>query len=270
VVVGFGLGGLIVGVWTVWTRRLQRLFRYPSNLTYFWSFGEVVRLMALLALVVALLPFVRISLIVWGILAFDDTRLWMVLTMVVLDGLLLFLVWGFAATKPVPLSAALGLSWRRAASAITQGLVGYLSVFPWIVGLLWMIVMVCQQLGIEPPAEPIQELLFEEQRSVMVGFTVVLACLVGPVAEEVFFRGVLFTTLRRRLSRGMAVLISGALFAAIHTNAIGFVPILILGCLLADLYERTGSLFSPIAVHVLHNTLLVGLGLTLKELFMVG
>jgi len=61
-----------------------------------------------------------------------------------------------------------------------------------------------------------------------------------------------------------AMLLSGALFSLVHTNVIGFVPILVLGCFLADLYERTGSLGAPIAIHMLHNTFLLGIALTYR------
>ena len=49
--------------------------------------------------------------------------------------------------------------------------------------------------------DEIQELIFEEPRAGILALTVLLACVVGPVAEELFFRGLLFSTLRRRMSR---------------------------------------------------------------------
>jgi len=133
-------------------------------------------------------------------------------------------------------------------------------------GLLWLIGLVCQWLGVEPPVEPIHELLFLEQRPLMVASTLVLACVVGPIAEELFFRGLLFGAMRTRMSRVWASLATGSLFAAVHTNPVGFLPILLLGWLLADLYERTGSLAAPIAVHIVHNTLLISVGLTAKQI----
>ena len=105
-----------------------------------------------------------------------------------------------------------------------------------------------------------------EDRAGVVALTALLACVVGPVVEEVLFRGVLFSAVRTQTSRLVAMLISGGLFSALHTNLIGFLPILVLGCLLADLYERTGSLLSCISVHIVHNTLLMSFALILKAL----
>lgn len=267
---GFCLGGVALSIRAVWTRQLGFLFRYRSHLPHSWSLGELGRIVVLLVFVASLLPLVRLSVMAWGLTRLADQRLWTVLSMFVLDGLLILVVWAFAATKGRSPSAALGLSWRTGARAIVQGLAGYIALFPWLFGLLWLIVRIFQQLGIQPSIEPIHELLFMEQHTLTVVLTMILACVVGPVAEEVFFRGVLFAAVRRHTSRLVAMLISGALFAALHTNLVGFVPIVLLGCLLADLYERSGSLLSPIAVHVIHNTFLVGLGLTAKDLLFAG
>ena len=102
----------------------------------------------------------------------------------------------------------------------------------------------------------------------MVGLLVVLSCVIGPIAEELFFRGVLFAAARQHLSRGWAILASGAAFSLIHTNPVGFLPILVIGSLLAYLYERTGSLAAPIAVHMLHNTFLMSIGLIVRRLML--
>ena len=125
---------------------------------------------------------------------------------------------------------------------------------------------VCHHFGIEPPLEPIHELLFMERSKAVLAWTTALACILGPIAEETLFRGILFSSLRRYVPRAVAIAISAALFAAAHTNVVGFLPIFLLGCLLAELYERTGSLFSPIAVHIVHNTLLIGGGIITREL----
>jgi hypothetical protein len=37
---------------------------------------------------------------------------------------------------------------------------------------------------------------------------------------------------------------------------------------LADVYDRTGMLLAPIAVHVVHNTLLMGLAMTFRQLLL--
>lgn len=89
-----------------------------------------------------------------------------------------------------------------------------------------------------------------------------LVCVVAPLAEELFFRGFLFGALRRR---GLVVAagVSGLAFGLAHLGGspVGFiVPLALLGILLALLYERTGSLYPPIALHALNNSIAFGVG----------
>ncbi len=74
----------------------------------------------------------------------------------------------------------------------------------------------------------------------------------APLCEEVFFRGMLYRSLRNRLSLWPAALIAGSLFGLIHIFAypLNTIPIkIIFGILMCLLYERTGSLLPGIAVH---------------------
>ena len=87
-------------------------------------------------------------------------------------------------------------------------------------------------------------------------FTVFVAGL-GPVLEEVFFRGFAYPALRERFGIPVSPAFTAAAFAALHMNALAFVPIFLLGLFLCYLYESSGSLVPSISAHVLHNTLMV-------------
>jgi uncharacterized protein len=91
----------------------------------------------------------------------------------------------------------------------------------------------------------------------------------APLAEELLFRGVLFKGLRdgmrARLGRatavGLAAILSGAIFGALHVGGgqDKFIPVLIgLGVLLALAYEWSGTLYVPIAIHALNNAIATG------------
>jgi membrane protease YdiL (CAAX protease family) len=87
-----------------------------------------------------------------------------------------------------------------------------------------------------------------------------LTTVVAPAAEEVFFRGFLFGGLRKH---GLIVAagVSGILFGGAHvaSSPIGFiVPLAALGIILALLYEKTGSLYVPIGLHALNNSIAFG------------
>jgi membrane protease YdiL (CAAX protease family) len=83
----------------------------------------------------------------------------------------------------------------------------------------------------------------------------VLATVIYPMIEELFFRGFLFTFLKRYTSTWGAILFSGGVFAFAHAN-IGSAPQLwLLGIILALAYEHTGSLLLPIGIHGCWNFL---------------
>lgn len=78
---------------------------------------------------------------------------------------------------------------------------------------------------------------------------------VGPLVEEVFFRGLLYGLLRKKLGVWKAVFISSALFGVAH----GFGPIGLVAALggvgFALVYENTGSLAPAVVAHMLGNLL---------------
>jgi membrane protease YdiL (CAAX protease family) len=83
-----------------------------------------------------------------------------------------------------------------------------------------------------------------------------------PLSEEVFFRGYVFRLLRRRAGLRVGLIVSSALFALVHFNPSGAVVYFGIGLLLALAYERTGSLWAPVAGHATHNALTL-LGFTI-------
>ena len=84
---------------------------------------------------------------------------------------------------------------------------------------------------------------------------------VAPVAEEVFFRGIVFNAWLREFDVRRAIIGSALLFALIHGSIFVIPAIFGLGIALALLYHRTGSLPASMAMHATFNgiTLLLGL-----------
>jgi uncharacterized protein len=88
-----------------------------------------------------------------------------------------------------------------------------------------------------------------------------LAALVGagvlaPIAEELFFRGVVFNAWEREYGRMRAIIGSSVLFAAVHMldgAILAFAPLLIVGLALAIFYDRTRSLPLVIGAHAAFN-----------------
>ena len=86
----------------------------------------------------------------------------------------------------------------------------------------------------------------------------VLVC--APLIEEFLFRGVLQTYLKKRLGTVSAILLSALSFALFHysssqgiENISLIISLFILGGYLGFLYEKQGSLWAPIGLHISFN-----------------
>jgi membrane protease YdiL (CAAX protease family) len=93
---------------------------------------------------------------------------------------------------------------------------------------------------------------------------VVLITVVAPLGEELFFRGFFFGALRNWHGPWPAAVLTGIVFAAMHTGSapVGYLlPLAILGTGLCLLYEWTGSLYPTIALHALNNSIALGANL---------
>ena len=88
-------------------------------------------------------------------------------------------------------------------------------------------------------------------------FSVLLIAVVAPISEELFFRGLLYGGLRTRMAPVAAAAISGLVFGALHatTGVSAVPPLAVFGFVLALLYERTGSLWPPILLHCINNSI---------------
>jgi len=76
---------------------------------------------------------------------------------------------------------------------------------------------------------------------------------VGPTAEEIIFRGLMYGALEGRLGAIGAILASAVIFALVHLQVVHFLPIFFLGAVLGWARWKTGSLGLPILLHVLNN-----------------
>ena len=106
-----------------------------------------------------------------------------------------------------------------------------------------------EEQGFEPNAYP-----GGAEAAIGLALTIFGICLFGPLCEELYFRGILYGALRR-FGPILATLGSSLLFAVVHFTPAAIPVLAVLGIALAVLYELTGSLWPPIAFHVLNNTL---------------
>lgn len=91
--------------------------------------------------------------------------------------------------------------------------------------------------------------------TIAVAIAVVTMVFLGPVVEEIVFRGLLFGALARPIGIVPSALVSSLLFAAIHGEAVLFPSLAALGLVAAFSYAATGNLWVPIVLHAANNAL---------------
>lgn len=93
-----------------------------------------------------------------------------------------------------------------------------------------------------------------------IGFLVTLigAGILVPIAEEMYFRGALFTWFRQRYNFPIAMLASSLLFAFGHIDTVGVVAAsFVLALVNAWVFEKSRTLWAPILMHITTNSFAV-------------
>ena len=75
----------------------------------------------------------------------------------------------------------------------------------------------------------------------------------APIAEELIFRGLVYTRLKRAMPKWIAAVLQAALFGVLHGQILWIAYAFAVGLILAAYFESTGSLFANITVHICFN-----------------
>lgn len=75
----------------------------------------------------------------------------------------------------------------------------------------------------------------------------------APIAEEMIFRGLVYTRLKRAMPKWIAAILQAALFGVLHGQILWIAYAFAVGLILAAYFESTGSLFANITVHICFN-----------------
>lgn len=224
-----------------------------------WGLWDVIKTAALYFLVLQALGVLLVLLVPAEAAA--DYSLVAVLFGNLLITLFIFLL---AARRDPGWKRSLGLIpgslWRR----VRDGLLGYVAFFPLLVGTALVAVLAAHLFHLEAEQNPLVPLVLGSDSLWFLVFLLIFGGLVGPVTEEIFFRGFFYPALRKRMGRVGAILINAFCFAALHGNLVQLAPLIGLGLILAVLRERTGSVLASTVLHCAHNTLVLCLLFTLK------
>jgi len=197
---------------------------------------------------------------------FKSDNFRMIVNSAFLDCLTVFFILTAAVVQYKDRLISLGISAKRCVKNIFYGIVGYIAIVPILALVLVAIMVIVNLTKYVPERQPVVELFLKEESAFLLAFTSLFAAIVGPFIEELFFRGFMYSAFKRYAGVFWATFLTAAIFSALHSNIVGFLPIMVLGVLLAYLYEKTGTLVSSITVHIMHNMSMVFLVFLVKQL----
>jgi membrane protease YdiL (CAAX protease family) len=179
----------------------------------------------------------------------------MVIALLSLQGAGLVLLLLFLREQQITWNEAFGLS-NHVGRSVMIGVIAVCIFTPLGLVLRWISVEILSHIPhipIKPDeqqaVQTIRETSARLQRLILVAGTILLA----PVAEECFFRGILYPAIKQAGFPRLAFWLTSIAFAAIHQNLAAFIPLMVLAMLLVVLYERTNNLLAPISAHATFN-----------------
>jgi len=156
-----------------------------------------------------------------------------------------------------------GIGKRPLLTDLATGIAGWLAAICLCSIILIITKYIVEWLEYETPLHTVYKTIAEsDSQPWMLAYTIFGAFILAPVGEELFFRGILQTSIKKLIPprhgsmqhRWLAVTFTALLFGAMHATMPHHIPALIaLGFILGYLYEKTGSIVTPIIVHILFN-----------------
>jgi uncharacterized protein len=138
-------------------------------------------------------------------------------------------------------------------SDLKQGLLFYVLALPVVAFFAELSFSVFSWLGFDEKEQTVVNFLNDVMQSpwtfvITVSFVTVFV----PICEEILFRGFLQNWLLSRFRRSYAIVITSIIFSLSHGTK--FLPLFVISCFMGLVYEKRGSLWSPIILHMTFNT----------------
>ena len=153
-----------------------------------------------------------------------------------------------------------GLNIRTIGKDFFLAIVNLLAAWPLMMAAITMTMLVAELIwGREYQMQQHQqlEMITEYPQLPLRIMIVFVAVVIAPLLEEMLFRGFIQTTIRSflniRNSAWPAIAVSSVFFAIMHAEAGHWPTLFILGVCLGYSYEKSGSLFRPIFIHLFFN-----------------
>ncbi len=270
VALGLVLGGLLASVWLVfrwaaqpppWKDSARLLVQKACPNRFLVSVLSVT--FCLLALLAAAR---QIAGAVWGPALLDNEMLWMLAQSVGFH-------WVWLASLALLLrqhggnwAGVFGMRWRSLLRSAVTGLTFYVVSMPFLFFYALLYQLFLRLLGQDITLQEVALALTEATSPWMRAYFFFMGGVLAPLVEEIFFRGILLPYLAKRLGVSGAILLVSVLFAGIHFHVASLAPLFVLSMAFCLAYIHSRSLWVPIVMHGVFNTVSMVFLLALKEL----
>ena len=161
-----------------------------------------------------------------------------------------------------------GLNIRTIVKDFFMAIVNLLATWPLMMAAITITIFVAELIwGAEYRMQQHQQLeMITEYTQLPLRIMIVfVAVIIAPLLEEMLFRGFIQTTIRSffniKNSAWPAIAASSVFFAIMHENPGHWPALFVLGVCLGYSYEKSGSLFRPIFIHLFFNASSVAIAL---------
>ncbi len=258
----FFMSSFAYGVW-LGTVDLKKLFRKEElipqsdqTINIAWGIADIVKV------IILFFSFgIALNLAVVGIKIFLsvplDSSNYLLINTVILDLAAIFFMISIIYKMGAGISDLIGFRLSQFPfEEFWWGIRTYFLILPVFAGILIVLVWISNLLSYEPPAHPLVEILLQNENTPIstIVSSLLVACVVGPIVEEIFFRGFFYPALRKYFGAGWTMIITAFFFAGVHGNLFAFLPVFFLGFVLCYLYEKRRNLICCISLHIVHNS----------------
>jgi membrane protease YdiL (CAAX protease family) len=187
-----------------------------------------------------------------GYAAGDDLPLWLtaVAEIPLWVGLIGAVVWACRTKGTGSLRDDFGfaMQWRDIPLGLVAGFVGQIAI-------VLIVIPIYRLLGIDTDevGQTAEKLADRAVHAPDVALLVLIVVIGAPIVEELFYRGLVLRSVERRWGPGVAIVVTAAVFAALHFQPYDFLALFLIGLVLSTLAVRTGRLGPAIWAHFAFN-----------------
>ncbi|MBK1790992.1 CPBP family intramembrane glutamic endopeptidase [Persicirhabdus sediminis] len=149
-------------------------------------------------------------------------------------------------------------SWKRDIWVIPAGIIICYVLIIAINQVTGYHLWISKLLGEENMQQDVVKMLRESEDPKLLIAMAIGATVIAPICEEIVFRGYIYASIKRFSDRYFAAILSSLIFAFVHLHVAPLLPLTVLAIILCIAYERSGSIWAPIGIHAIFNSITVG------------